>query len=169
MRQFPIMVGYRGTAGPCPSAIPWDAIAPYEGHALANHQQTLEKLASRGGLDPVEAYFVMTGRTWNDVRVPVSDELEREACAFIDNLVRDRDAVRVERDALMVRIDKLLTILKAVKENRAAADFEWTALDDEIKDALAENRIEPAPMECSSCHKTSRDVQPYCSICYMEV
>ncbi len=135
MRQFPIMVG-RGTAEPCPSWIPWDAIAPYEGHALANHDQTLQRLAERGGLDPIEAYMVLTGRRWKGETF--TQEFEKEACAFLDKLVRDRDVVRVERDALLIRVDKLLKILRVVKENRAAGDFEWTALDDEVKEALEE-------------------------------
>lgn len=58
-RQFPIMVGYLGTPGPCPSSIPWEAIAPYDGQARVNHQQSLEHLASRGGLSPMEAFLVM--------------------------------------------------------------------------------------------------------------
>lgn len=89
MKQFPIMVGHEGTKGPCPSSIPWDAIAPYEGQAQVNHDQSLEKLASRGGLDPIEAFFIMTGRVWHNVRTPVSEELEREASAFIDKVVKD--------------------------------------------------------------------------------
>jgi hypothetical protein len=32
-----------------------------------------------------------------------------------------------------------------------------------------QKRIEEPPMECSSCHKVSADVQPYCSGCYMDV
>jgi hypothetical protein len=139
MKQFPIMVGYQGTAGPCPSSIPWDAIAPYEGHALENHQQSLERLAQRGGLDPIEAYMVMTGRRWKGETF--TQEFEKEACAFLDKLVRDRDAVQAERDALLLKVEGLLKILSAVKENRAAADFEWTALDDQIKEVLAENPI----------------------------
>lgn len=95
MKRFPIMVGYQGTPAPCPSSIPWDAIAPYEGHALENHQQTLERLAERGGLDPVEAYFVMTGRRWT-VPGPVSRETEIDACQFLDKIVCDQQRLRTD-------------------------------------------------------------------------
>lgn len=95
VKMFPIMTG-RGTKGPCPSAIPWEAIAPYEGQAKANHDQTLERLAQRGGLDPIEAFFVMTGRNWHNFKM--TEELEKEACAFIDKLVHDREQLQADHD-----------------------------------------------------------------------
>jgi hypothetical protein len=63
MKQFKIMISHQGTKGPCPSSIQWDVIAPFEGMAMVNHGQSLERLHERGGLDPVETYFVMTGKT----------------------------------------------------------------------------------------------------------
>jgi hypothetical protein len=98
------MISHQGTKGPCPSEIPWEAIAPYEGQAKVNHDQTLERLAQRGGLDPVEAFFVMTGRTWNNFP-KMTDELEREACAFLDKIVRDRNTLRVELDAALLKLE----------------------------------------------------------------
>lgn len=115
MRQFPIMIDLKGTKGPCPSWIPWEAIAPYEGQAKVNHDQTLERLAQRGGLDPVEAFFVMTGRTWGGFP-KMTDELEREACAFLDKIVRDRDAVRVERDAALLEVAGMKKLLADIHE-----------------------------------------------------
>ena len=50
-RKFPIMDA---------PDIPWLVIAPHEGQALANHGQTLEKLARRGGLSASEALAVIT-------------------------------------------------------------------------------------------------------------
>jgi DNA repair exonuclease SbcCD ATPase subunit len=98
MRQFPIMVGSQGTAGPCPSSIPWEVIAPYEGQAQANHGQTLERLAQRGGLDPGEAYLVMTGRCWKGETF--TPEFEKAACAFLDKIVRDRGELQTENTRL---------------------------------------------------------------------
>ena len=55
-RRFPIMRW---------GSIPWGVIAPHEERAKSNHGgQSLEKLASRGGLDPVEAIAVLEGRPW---------------------------------------------------------------------------------------------------------
>lgn len=57
-RMFPIL----GDA--CIKAIPWAAIAPHEAQARMNHSQTLDRLASRGGLSPCEAVAVMVGEPW---------------------------------------------------------------------------------------------------------
>lgn len=56
---FPIL-GER--TGDPKTYIPWAVIAPHEGQALKNHQQTLERLAQRGGLDPAEAVAVLEDR-----------------------------------------------------------------------------------------------------------
>jgi N-acyl-D-aspartate/D-glutamate deacylase len=39
--------------------IPWDLIAPHEKQAQNNHDQSLKRLAERGGLDPIEAMLVL--------------------------------------------------------------------------------------------------------------
>lgn len=52
-RMFPIL------NDPIIRAIPWDAIAPHEKQAQANHYQTLKRLAERGGLCVAEAVVVM--------------------------------------------------------------------------------------------------------------
>lgn len=56
------MVGYsQRRAGNVITSIPWDMIAPHEKQALVNHDQTLERLAQRGGLEAVEAMKVLRG------------------------------------------------------------------------------------------------------------
>lgn len=113
-KLFPIMISWRGTKGPCPSAIPWEAIAPYEGQAQLNHQQSLERLAERGGLSPLEALMVMTGRNWREIKAGDYDALEVEACAFLGKIVRDRDLIRVERDALLLQFEEARKIIAEV-------------------------------------------------------
>jgi len=105
-RQFPILIGYRGTMGPCPSSIPWSSIAPYEAQAQVNHGQSLEKLASRGGLAPLEALFVMTGQKLSGWPA-FTDEMQKEACTFLDKIVRDREDLHAERDALLLQLEDL--------------------------------------------------------------
>jgi hypothetical protein len=62
-RAFPVLAqaqrchGYDG-----PSEVPWDLVAPHEAQALRNHHQTLDKLADRGGLDPIELLDVLQDR-----------------------------------------------------------------------------------------------------------
>lgn len=44
-------------------AIPWAALHPHEKQAMANHGgQTLQRLASRGGLGVTEAYYILTDK-----------------------------------------------------------------------------------------------------------
>jgi hypothetical protein len=50
IRTFPIMDG---------PTVPWEVMAPHESAAQKNHYQSLEKLASRGGLSPGEAWCVV--------------------------------------------------------------------------------------------------------------
>lgn len=105
MQMFPILIGYEGTAGPCPRSIPWDVIAPYGGQAEVNHSQTLERLAERGGLSPVEAWLVMNGRTWQGVTF--TKELEKQACAYLDKLVRDRQQLQADHDRYKAALEEV--------------------------------------------------------------
>ena len=46
--------------------IPWRMVLPHERQAMANHsQQTLERLAYRGGLSVCEAVAVLEDRRWH--------------------------------------------------------------------------------------------------------
>lgn len=105
MKMFPILIGYEGTAGPCPRSIPWDVIAPYGGQAEVNHSQTLERLAERGGLSPVEAWRVMHGKTWQGETF--TKDLEKEACAYLDKLVRDRQQLQADHDRYKVALEEV--------------------------------------------------------------
>lgn len=120
VRKFPIIVDSEGTKAPCPSWIPWDAIEPYEGHAQANHGQTLERLAERGGLGPEEAYLVMTGRRWRGE--VFSEAFEKEACAFLDKIVRDRGELQAAHD-------RYKTALERIEREEHGADFVQIARD----------------------------------------
>jgi hypothetical protein len=79
--RFPIMGG---------PSIPWRMILPHEGQALRNHgEQSLERLASRGGLSPDEALAVLDDRSWWESMWrgrTAHDELERRRNAFEDDI-----------------------------------------------------------------------------------
>lgn len=86
-RQFKLLLDDKARAAGCPQSIPWDAIAPCESQALANHDQTLERLNERGGLSPLEAYAVLTGQRFRAVAhmkdadvIPMMRLLARESC-----------------------------------------------------------------------------------------
>lgn len=70
----------------CPTRIPWGLVAPYEGNALRNHDQSLKRLAQRGGLDPLELYWIMNGLRW---RGGGTMEI---ATAFIKKKIADAEA-----------------------------------------------------------------------------
>ncbi|MGE0853325.1 MAG: hypothetical protein AB7O44_27560 [Hyphomicrobiaceae bacterium] len=53
------------------ASIPWALIAMHEKQAIANHGQSLEMLASRGGLSTCEALAVIEDRPWR-----VMDQME---------------------------------------------------------------------------------------------
>ena len=52
------------------AVIPWRLIAPHEPQAIRNHNQSLARLASRGGLSWCEAAAVLEDRPWR----PMPDE-----------------------------------------------------------------------------------------------
>lgn len=97
-RRFPIMGG---------PSIPWRMIAPHEGQARGNHEQSLERLAERGGLDCREAVAVLTDRKWREVRtladphgelLQLLEEYERvraqQQRSDVENLLAERDALK---------------------------------------------------------------------------
>ena len=83
--DFPILTyPYKGHL----QSIPWEMIAPHEAQAKHNHDQTLERLAQRGGLSAYEAVAVLTGRSlrWGLVNGK-ADEVE--ANLTLINMVKD--------------------------------------------------------------------------------
>ena len=63
--RFPVLdVGY---------SVPWALVEPFEAQALKNHQQSLARLAARGGLSPVEIWCVINGRGWHDGAPPQAE------------------------------------------------------------------------------------------------
>lgn len=67
-RRFPVLrtLPRRDDRRPCD--VPWSLLAPHEAQAMENHgDQTLERLAQRGGLSVREIWAVVHGRRWPDV------------------------------------------------------------------------------------------------------
>jgi hypothetical protein len=78
-RMFPVLFGYDRKnkaallAAGCPESVPWRLLAPHEQRAWRNHSQTLERLASRGGLAVNEMVWIIEDRGWGNTGEP--DEL----------------------------------------------------------------------------------------------
>lgn len=58
-----------------PRRIPWAVLAPYEEQAERNHDQTLKRLAERGGLDVSETAAVILGLRWKELQGDLDDHL----------------------------------------------------------------------------------------------
>lgn len=63
----------------CPRSVPWEFVAPHERQALRNHEQTLDRLAERGGLSPGELVAVVRGEGLSSVLA----RRERDAVALL--------------------------------------------------------------------------------------
>lgn len=67
-RQFPILrSGNNWKEFPhCPKSIPWSLVEAHKEQAVANHYQSLERLAARGGLSPKELWFILRDSAWRN-------------------------------------------------------------------------------------------------------
>lgn len=81
-QMFPIQTG-RVRGGSERMLIPWEVMAPHAAQAQTNHGQSLEWLAERGGLSPVETLHVLRHVRWHTdesraiVRRPTSEVIEQ--------------------------------------------------------------------------------------------
>lgn len=92
--------------------IPWAMIAPHESQALKNHDQTLERLAERGGLAPSEAVAVLEDRKWCSLPLDVA---ERKLDGHVEEWWRSR---------VLLSKDHVLEVLRGFRTWRpAAADW----------------------------------------------
>ncbi len=63
-RMFPVLAGSQSKEYQrlgMPRSVPWRLLAPHEEQAQNNHSQSLETLASRGGLGPMEMRCIVEG------------------------------------------------------------------------------------------------------------
>jgi hypothetical protein len=63
--HFPIHPEDRRLVAGCPEWFPWDLLQAHEAQARANHDQTLTRLAQRGGLSLQEIWCVMHDLKWS--------------------------------------------------------------------------------------------------------
>lgn len=58
--------------------IPWEMIAPHEAQSKINHQQSLERIAQRGGFSRCEAIAILEDRQWTSIDVETADRQLKE-------------------------------------------------------------------------------------------
>ena len=88
-RMFPVLLGPREKriVPDCLKEIPWSAIAPYEDQVTKNHcGQTLEALARRGGLSPLEISYVCCRARYQPVPNEKYPGALMEAAMFLQHL-----------------------------------------------------------------------------------
>lgn len=93
-RMFPVLLGPREKrlAPDCLRSIPWSAIAPYEDQAIKNHDgQTLEVLARRGGLSPLEISYVCCRTRYQQVSEADYPAALMNAVLFLQHLASKDD------------------------------------------------------------------------------
>jgi len=82
-RRFPVIVGQSGVPRSVrdgwPRSVPWSFAEKFRDQAEANHDQTLEVLASRGGLGPDEMWLAAHGQGLFRHRQTIAPPSE-EAC-----------------------------------------------------------------------------------------
>ncbi len=63
VRQFPLILAQAERDMGFPVSVPWFEVEKGRAQIQQNHGQTLERLAQRGGLDPLELYYGVSGRS----------------------------------------------------------------------------------------------------------
>ena len=88
-RRFPIQGG---------PSVPWALVAPYEGNAKKNHDQTLDRLAERGGLSSGELWLIVYGHDW---RMCPSLEFSNK---WLAEWLAEHEGYKAERDAALAEL-----------------------------------------------------------------
>jgi hypothetical protein len=88
-KRFPIMGG---------PSLPWEMIAPYERQAKRNYDQSLKRLAERGGLSCAEAMAVFACLDGSAAR-NLDEQIEQESKARLESLLETWESSRRSEDA----------------------------------------------------------------------
>ncbi len=103
-RVFPILRDtYRARHRDRLRSIPWGLISPHEAQAKQNHNQTLERLAQRGGLSAREAMAVLSGDSWSAWGDVSAEEAERQLGELVAVAAGSRTATAASRPIVSLR------------------------------------------------------------------
>lgn len=81
-RTFPVL-NHKRDNFPLAS-VPWEFVAPHEAQARRNHDQTLRRLAERGGLSAKEMLAVVTGRNWLQI-LGNQEQVQKQLLLVLDS------------------------------------------------------------------------------------
>lgn len=101
MKRFPIQNG---------PSVPWHTMEPHEAQSQCNHDQSLERIAQRGGFGAAEAWCIVNGLTWREADKKWTNEEMRKHWLGYAQAINDRESERVKRIAKLE--DSLEQILR---------------------------------------------------------
>jgi hypothetical protein len=81
-----------------PRSVSWSLLAPHEPQAIKNHDQTLERLAQRGGLGVTEMIAVIEGLPWRWVSQNSRREGQEEMWERLMKHVSETEKVAQEKE-----------------------------------------------------------------------
>ena len=120
-RTFPVLQAPLGA----PTRVPWAFLAPFEGNAKRNHDQDLEKLASRGGLGVAEMMAVVEGKRLREMD---SDEVALPRLLAALRAFEDKQSGLTTALARAERAERDLSALRRRLEEAAAGDTKAVAV-----------------------------------------
>lgn len=129
-RQFPVLSSCRHPR--MPRSVPWRLLAPHEEQARANHSQTLERLAERGGLDVTEMAVILRNEKWPMAwygGVPPA-ELERAVDYVLQRIAALDEPVRAQGDRLMAKTDREIVECANLLARRFYAEAGYVVAED---------------------------------------
>ena len=119
----------------CPLSVPWGLVAAHEAQAKKNHNgQSLDDLAKRHGLDPIELLAVLTDRDFREVRdrmlaPQIVRELKRLVRTFEFGVEDERARIARLLEGVEVEMRTLMEAeLRSEQREEAAGDEYYTNL-----------------------------------------
>lgn len=107
-------------------AIPWSVIAPFEKQAIENHEQTLERLAQRGGVSPCEAVAIIEGRKWSRMDAETAEAMLRSIVDASKDL---------QLATLTAKLEKAYADIKTANANHEKFERLWYLEKDKLEKA----------------------------------
>jgi hypothetical protein len=93
VKTFPILKVFGKERQPRRASVPWNMLEPHRKQAMRNHNQTLERLAERGGLSEIECLLVLEDRNFSVCHNFRAEE-ERILNGDLDRLVEAWEAAQ---------------------------------------------------------------------------
>jgi hypothetical protein len=115
-RRFPELCGTG------PRSVPWSMVEPFELQAQDNHQQSLQRLAERGGLSPAELMAVLRGEQWHKRQFLTDEDAAVELARLTKEHESERDTLRAELSEALATIESMKPVIDQLLTKSVHAD-----------------------------------------------